>query len=334
MLSRRHFVASLAAAPLAAFGDHSAAAPRWPQRPVRILYPYAAGSSGDTTARLIARRLSDALGQPFVVENRTGANGIIATEAVVRAPADGYSLLWAITPQIAIAPAMSKVPYDPVKDFAPISAVCSNSFALVVNPRLPVRTVSEFIDYARGQSGGLVYAEGGAGSLTHLAMVLLLDRAGLKGTNVSYKGSMQALTDVVAGHLPAMFSVLGDALSQAQGGAVRLIAVSSAQRSAQAPNVPTIAESGFPGFDLTSWWGLMAPAGTPQPIVDRVALEAAHAAQDPEIIAQLRRLGVYPLGNSPAEFAAMIAADIKLWSRAVKIAGLRSHAGAAIPPDT
>jgi hypothetical protein len=189
-------------------------------RPVRVLYPYAAGSSGDTTARLITRRLNDALGQPFVVENRTGANGIIATEAVVRASADGYTLLWATMPQIAIAPAMSKVPYDPVKDFAPISAICSNSFALAVNPRLPVRTGSEFVDYARGQPGGFAYAEGGAGSLSHLAMVLLLDRAGLKGTNVSYKGSMQALTDVVAGHLPAMFSVLGDALSQAQGGAV------------------------------------------------------------------------------------------------------------------
>jgi tripartite-type tricarboxylate transporter receptor subunit TctC len=322
MLNRRRFVASLAAAPLAAFGGLSGAAAEWPQRPVRILYPYAAGSSGDITARLIARRLSDALGQPFVIENRAGANGIVATELVARAPADGHTLLWAITPQIAIAPAMAKVAYDPVRDFAPISAVCSNSFALAVNPRLPVRTVAEFIEYARGQSGGFVYAEGGAGSLSHLTMVLLLDRAGLHGTNVSYKGSMQALTDVVAGHLPATFSVFGDALSQAQSGAVRLIAVSSAKRSPQASDVPTIAESGFPGFDLTSWWGLMAPAGTPQPIVNRIASEAAHAVSDPQIVAQFGRIGVDPLGNSPAEFAAMIAADIKLWSRAVKVAGL------------
>jgi tripartite-type tricarboxylate transporter receptor subunit TctC len=271
---------------------------------------------------MIARRLSDALGQPFVIENRAGANGIVATEAVARAPADGHTLLWAITPQIAIAPAMAKVPYDPVRDFTPISAVCSNSFALAVNPRLPVRTVAEFIEYARGVSGGFVYAEGGAGSLSHLAMVLLLDRAGLQGTNVSYKGSMQALTDVVAGHLPATFSVIGDALSQAQGGGARLIAVSSAQRSPQASDVPTIAESGFAGFDVTSWWGLMAPAGTPRPIVDRIASEAAHAMSDPQMVAQLGRIGVDPLGNSPAEFAAMIAADIKLWSLAVKIAGL------------
>jgi tripartite-type tricarboxylate transporter receptor subunit TctC len=322
MLSRRRFVASLAAAPLATFGGLSAARAQWPQRPVRILYPYAAGSSGDLTARLIARRLSDALGQPIVIENRAGANGIVATESVARAPADGYTLLWAITPQIAIAPAMANVPYDPVKDFTPISAVCSNSFALAVNPRLPVRTIADFIEYARSTSGGFVYAEGGAGSLTHLAMVLLLDRAGLRGTNVSYKGSIQALTDVVAGHLPATFSVLGDALSQAQGGGARLIAVSSAQRAPQALDVPTIAESGFPGFDVTSWWGLMAPAGTPQPIVDRIASEAANAVRDPQIVAQLGRMGVDPLGNSPVEFAAMIAADIKLWNRAIKIAGL------------
>ena len=135
MLNRRRFVASLAAAPLAAFGGLSAAAAEWPQRPVRILYPYAAGSSGDITARVIARRLSDGLGQPFVIENRAGANGIVATAAVARAPADGHTLLWAITPQIAIAPAMAKVTYDPLRDFAPISAVCSNSFALAVNPR-------------------------------------------------------------------------------------------------------------------------------------------------------------------------------------------------------
>jgi tripartite-type tricarboxylate transporter receptor subunit TctC len=289
---------------------------------VRILYPYAAGGAGDTTARLIAHRLSEALGQPFVIENRAGANGIIATEAAARAPADGHTLLWAITPQMAIAPAMSKLPYDPVKDFAPISAVCTNSFALVVNARLPVRTVAEFIDHARRQPGGFVYAEGGVGSLSHLAMVLLLDRAGLRGTNVSYKSGLLALTDVIAGQLPAMFSVLGDALSQAQSGAIRLIAVSSAHRSPQLPDVPTIAESAAPGFDVTSWWGLMAPAGTPQPIVDRIASEVARATRDPQIVAQLERFGVDPLGNSPAEFATMITSDIKLWSSAVKIAGL------------
>jgi tripartite-type tricarboxylate transporter receptor subunit TctC len=185
-----------------------------------------------------------------------------------------------------------------------------------------VTTVAEFIDFARSQSKGFAYAEGGAGSISHLAMVLLLDRAGIHGTNVSYKGSSQALTDVIAGHLPAMFCLLGDALAQAQSGTVRLLAVSSAERSSRAPNVPTIAEAGFPGFNFTSWWGMMAPAATPQSVADRIASEVARATADPKMVAQLTELGVDPLGNGPTEFAAMIDADIKLWSGAVKIAGL------------
>jgi tripartite-type tricarboxylate transporter receptor subunit TctC len=321
MFARRHVIAMAA---LVAFTG-SAAAGQWPDRPVRIIYPYAAGSTGDATARLIARRLGDTLGQSFIVENRTGANGAIATEVVARSPADGHTLLWAITPQIAISPALMKVPYDPVKDFVPISAVSSNRFALVVNTRVPVRTVPEFVHYVRDQPKGFVYADGGTGSISHLAMVLLLARAGLSATNVSYKGNEPALTDVVAGHLPAMFAVLGDALSQAESGAIRMLAVSSPQRSLQAPQVPTIAESGFPGFRATSWWGLMAPAGTPQPIVDRIAAEVGRATKDPRIAAQFTNFAIDPLGSSPAEFASMIAADIGLWAEAVRLAGLQMN---------
>jgi len=320
MFARGHFVAMAA---LAAF-TVSASAGEWPDKPVRIVYPYAAGSTGDATARLIARRLSDGLGQPFVVENRVGANGIIGTEAVARSAPDGYTLLWAITPQIAIAPVMSKVPYDPSRDFVPISGVSTNSFALLVNARVPARTVSEFIDYVRVQSKGFTYAEGGAGSISHLSMVLLLNRAGLNGTNVSYKGNAPALTDVVAGHLPAMFALFGDAISQAENGAIRLLAVSSEHRLEQAPNVPTIAESSFPGFKTTSWWGLMAPAGTPKHIVDRIAAEVCAATKDPKIVERLNAFGVEPVGNSPAEFAEMVRSDIELWAQAVKLAGLEA----------
>jgi tripartite-type tricarboxylate transporter receptor subunit TctC len=302
----------------------SAVAAEWPDKPVRIIFPYAAGSTGDATARLIARRLSERFGQPFVVENRVGANGVIGTEAVARSASDGYTLLWAVTPQIAISPLMAKVPYDPATDFVPISAVSTNRFALLVNAKVPVRTVAEFIEYARAQPKGFTYAEGGAGSITHLSMVLFLNRAGLKGMNVSYKGTQPALTDVVAGHLPAMFALFGDALSQAESGAIRLLAVSSEQRSAQAPNVPTVGESGFPGFNTTSWWGLMAPAGTPKAIVDRIAAEVGKATKDAKIVAQLNNFGVDPVGNSPAEFSAMIAADIELWAKAVKLAGLQA----------
>jgi tripartite-type tricarboxylate transporter receptor subunit TctC len=320
MLARWQFVLMTA---LVAFTG-SARADGWPERPVRIIFPYAAGSTGDATARLIAHRLSDRLGQPFIVENRVGANGVIGAEAVARSAPDGYTLLWAVTPQITIAPIMTKVPYDPATDFVPISAVSTNRFALLVNAKVPVKTVSEFIEYVRDQRNRFTYAEGGAGSITHLSMVLFLSRAGLNGANVSYKGTGPALTDVVAGHLPAMFALFGDALSQAESGAIRLLAVSSEQRSAQAPDVPTIAESGFPGFKTTSWWGLMAPAGTPKPIVDRIAAEVGKATKDPKVVEQLTIFGVDPVGNSPAQFAAMIAADTKLWAEALKVAGLQA----------
>jgi tripartite-type tricarboxylate transporter receptor subunit TctC len=320
MLSRRTLVASIALMPFV----EPAAAVDWPQRPVRIIFPYAAGSTGDATARLFARWLGDALGQPFIVENRVAANGIVGTEAVARSAPDGYTLLWAVTPQIAISPAMAKVPYDPIKDFVPISAISTNRFALIVNAKMPVQTVAEFVAYVRARPYDFTYAEGGAGSITHLAMVLFLNRAGLTATNVSYKGTAPALTDVVAGHLPAMFSLFGDGLSQMESGFVRMLAVSSAQRSAQAPNVPTIAEAGFPGFAITSWWGLLAPAGTPKPIVDRIAAEIAQATKDPKIVKQLTNFGVDPVGSSPAEFAAMISSDIALWADAVKLAGLQA----------
>jgi hypothetical protein len=190
MQSRRHFLATLALAPFAA--TDAALAADWPQRPVRIIYPYAAGGTGDATARLIAARLGEVFGQAFIVENRPGANGIVATETVARSPADGYTLLFAITPQIAIAPAMTKVPYDPVKDFAPIGTISSNRFALAVNPKVPVRTVAELLDYVRAQPKGFTYAEGGTGSISHLAMVLLLNRAGLSGTK-RHKCQLQEL---------------------------------------------------------------------------------------------------------------------------------------------
>ena len=184
MFARRQFV--LMAALVAFTGP--AGADGWPERPVRIIFPYAAGSTGDATARLIARRLSDRFGQPFIVENRVGANGVIGVEAVARSAPDGYTLLWAVTPQITISPIMTKVPYT-ATDFVPISAVSTNRFALLVNAKVPVKTVSEFIEYVRDQRKGFTYAEGGAGSITHLSMVLFLSRAGLNGTNVSYKGT-------------------------------------------------------------------------------------------------------------------------------------------------
>jgi tripartite-type tricarboxylate transporter receptor subunit TctC len=295
----------------------------WPQRPVRIIGPYAAGGNSDGMARLAAQRLGEAFGQTFVVENRVGANGAIATEAVARSPADGYTLLWAATPPLTINPALTKVNYDPIKDFAPISAVALNAFVLVVNKDFPPKTVAEFIAYVRAQPNKLAYAEGSAGSLTHLTMALFLKRAGLQMSNVSYRGNAPALTDVVAGHLPTMFSNIADAMPQAAAGSVRLLAVSSKERAPQLPDVPTVAESGFPDFNVLTWNGLMAPAGTPRDIVDKIAAEIGRAVKDRQFAARLEQYGADPLGNTPAEFSAMVAADTALWANTIQSLGLK-----------
>jgi tripartite-type tricarboxylate transporter receptor subunit TctC len=307
---------------LAVVAASAAHAQDWPQRPVRILVPYAPGGNSDGIARIIAQRLGERLGQAFIVENKVGANGAIAADNVMRAAPDGYTLMWAVTPPMTVTPAMTKVVYDPIKDFAPISIVGSNAFVLLVNKDFPPKTVAEFIDYVRAQKEKMAYAEGSAGSLTHLAMAVFLKRAGLEMTNVSYRGNAPALTDVMAGHLQMMFSNVSDALPQAQAGAVRLLAVSSAQRAPQIPNVPTVAESGFPGFNVLTWNGLVAPAGTPKPIVDLLAREISAAVKDPKFIERLETYGVDPVGNTPEEFAKVITTDVALWTDAVKMTGL------------
>ncbi len=297
----------------------------WPQKPVRILVPYAAGGNSDSMARIAAQRLSDAFGQPFVVENRVGANGAIAGEAVARSTPDGHTLLWGVQPAIVIAPALTRVPYDAQKDFAPISVVGTNPFVLVVNKNILVKNVAEFIAWVKAQPTKLSYAEGSLGSVTHLSMALFLKRAGLEMTNVSYRGNAPALTDVIAGHLPTMFSNLSDALPHAASGAVRMLAVSSDKRVAQAPDVPTVAESGFAGYRAVTWNGLMAPAGTPKEIVDKIAAEIAAACKDPKFVERLNSFGADPSGITPAEFSVLIASDLKLWAEAVTVAGVKTQ---------
>ncbi len=323
MLRRCANVAAVGVLASAPFFAGLACAQDWPQRPVRIIGPYAAGGNADVLARLTAQRLSEALGQQFVVENRVGGNGIIAAEAVAHAPADGYTLLWGVLPPLAIQPALSKVPYDSRKDFAPVSIVATNPFVLVVNKDLAVNTLADFIAWVRAQPLTPTYAEGAVGSVTHLAMALFLRRAGLAMTNVSYRGNAPALTDVVAGHLPTMFSNLSDALPHLASGAIRALAVSGEKRTPQLAEVPTVAESGFPGFNVITWNGLVVPAGTPKPIVDRLAAEIGRAAKDPAFVARLASLGADPLGDTPEEFAARISADLDLWREAVTAAGIK-----------
>jgi tripartite-type tricarboxylate transporter receptor subunit TctC len=295
----------------------------WPQKPVRILVPYAAGGNSDSMARLTGQRLSEAFGQQFVVENRVGANGSIAGEAVARATPDGYTLLWGVQPALTIAPALAKVPYDVQKDFAPISVVGTNPFVLVVNKDVPAKSVAEFVAWVKAQQGKLSYAEGSAGSLTHLSMALFLKRAGLEMTNVSYRGNAPALTDVIAGHLPTMFSNLSDALPHAQGGAIRILAVSSEARVPQIPDIPTVAELGYLGYKAVTWNGLLAPAATPKPILDKIAGELVKASKDPVFIDKLAKIGADPSGITPGQFAELIATDLNLWTEAVAIAGVK-----------
>ena len=310
---------------LAAAGlGQPAKAQDWPTRPVRIIVPFAAGGNIDVLGRLVAQRLSESMGRQFIVENRVGGNGVLAAEAVARSPADGYTLLWASTSVIAIFPAVTKVAYDPAKDFAPISLLGTNPHVLIVNPNVPAKTVSEFIAYVKAQPNKIAYAGGGGpGSASNLVMSLFLKLAGLEMQNVSYRGTAPALTDLIAGHIPVMFIPISEVQSHAKEGTVRLLAVSSKTRAHQAPEVPSLHESGVADFHAVSWTGLMAPAGTPKEIINRLAAEFATAVKDPKFLAALEQAGVDPLGDGPEKFASFIASEMALWAEAVRIAGVK-----------
>jgi tripartite-type tricarboxylate transporter receptor subunit TctC len=257
----------------------------WPDRPIKLLVPFAAGGNIDVTGRLMAARLSQALGQQMVVENRVGGGGVIAMEAVQRAAADGNTLLWASTNVMAIVPATTKVKYDPVKDFAPISELGSSPQVLLVNAKVPAMTVAEFVAYAKAQPAPLAYGGGGGpGSASNLIMALFMHRAELKN--------------------------------------IRILAVSSEKRSQRLPDVPSISET-YPGYNAVSWTGMLAPAGTPKPIIDRLAAEMAHTGQDPKFVEQLHTNGIEPAIEGPEKFAAFIAAEIPNWAKAVDIAGVK-----------
>ena len=322
MKTRRLVLASIAV--LAALGLMQAAqAQDWPRRTVKIIVPTGAGGNSDGIARIIAQRLSDTFGQQFIVENKPGAAGVLAAEAAARSPADGYTLFLGSPSQISIAPAIRKSPYDPVKDFAPISVIGTNAKVFAVHSSMPVKSLAEFVDYVRKQPNQFAFADTGASSISHLSTVLFLKRAGLDMISVSYKTASQIVADVIAGHVPTYFTNLSDVHPYAVSGALRLLAISSKKRAPQVPDVPTFIESGFPDFTIVTWNGLMAPAGTPKEIIDRIAKEIARAVKDPSVAERLDANGVDTFSNSPEEFAAMIAADIALWGEAVKIAGVQ-----------
>ena len=299
-----------------------AQAGEWPTRPITAVVPYAAGGNTDTMARIASERLTAVLGQPVVVENVAGASGAIGATRVAQAAPDGNTLLFASASQIIIAPLVQKTHYDPQKDFVPISIVGAGPYILGVKPSLPVSTFQEFIAYARNNPGTLNYASAGPGGIIHLTTALLAARAGIQMTHVPYKSGAPALNGLLTGEVDVYFGNASELLQQAAGGRVRLLAVSSAARLRQLPDMPTIGES-FPGFLVTSWNGFFAPAGTPQPIVRLLARETRNIAKDPAIAERLLKLGIEPSGADPQEFAEIIRAERDFYRAAAAAAGIK-----------
>ena len=322
IISRRALLTS-GAAFAASLAAPSAFAQGWPQKPVRVLVGFAAGGNIDNLARVTCARLSEVFGQQFVVENRVGAMGTLAANDVVRATADGHTFFWAGTGTVSIFPALGKPSYDTMKDLAPVSVIGTSPQVLIVNGKLPLKTLQDFVAWVKPRPKQLAYAGGGGpGSVSNLLMALFLKRAGLEMNAVSYRGTAPALTDIIGGHVPAMFIPLPEALPHAATGAVRMLALSDDRRPNQAKEVPTIAESGYPGFRGVSWNGMMAPAKTPKAIIDRIANEFIKATKDPQFIAQLDKYGAVPMGLTPEQFEKFLQEDIALWAEAVKIAGV------------
>jgi tripartite-type tricarboxylate transporter receptor subunit TctC len=286
----------------------------YPSRPIRIIVPYAPGGGADTVARIVARRVSDTIGQPIVIENRTGAGSILGTDAVAKAEPDGYTLLLGQSGPISINPAVYKdLRYDPVKDFAPVTMTTAYPYILVVNAKLPARSLQEFVALAKSQPGAMNYGTTGIGAANHLVAELFNGKAGLKMTHIPYRGTALAVGDLVAGQVTMVFGDPISVLPHMQSGSLRALAVTSLQRSAVAPEVPTVAESGFPGFDALAWHGILAPAKTPPAIVKKLHAEIVSALKHPETQALLVKQAMQTVGNTPEEFAAFIGNDIAIW---------------------
>ncbi len=290
-------------------------AQNWPARPIKILVPFAPGGSSDLAGRLVAQRLQDALAQPVIAENRPGGGGIIATDAVAKAAPNGYTLLIAVAGPFITAPLLQNTPYDPLRDFAPISNINGNPQVLVVNPSLPVMNVRELIAFAKANPGKLNFSTSGPGSLTEVSAVIFNHMAGVQTTLVSYRGGTSAVTSLLAGEAHAHFTNPSEAIPQTRAGKVRALAVTSAKTFAPMPLVPTVAESGLPGFVVETWNGLVAPAGTPPEIVHRLSGVIQQLARDPAIRQRMADTGMTTIGDTPEEYRAFLQAQTSLWTR-------------------
>ncbi len=296
---------------------HAQAQGVFPAKPIRLIVPYSAGGGADNAARILAQRLSVTLRTQVLVDNRPGASGIIGAQAVAKADPDGYTVLYDSS-TFAVNPSLRKLPFDPGKDLLPVSLALTVPNILVVPSKSPSTSFKDFVERARANPGKVAFASYGAGSPAHLSGELLNREAHLNMLHVPYKGGAPALADVIGGQVDAYFANAGSGLNYVQSGQVRALAVTSRQRMALLPDVPTIAESGFPDFEVLEWNGFFVPAGTPQAIVGRLAAEIHAAVMDPETRAKLIKLGANPVGGTPAEFAGFLGAQTRRWAQLIQ----------------
>lgn len=319
-------VCALVASPWLADALRAAEAGDYPNRPMRCILPSTVGGSSDMLARLIGARLSDALGQPFVIEARPGAAGRIAVEYVARAAPDGYTLLLANNAANAIVPAGRGMDVDEVgKLFVPVTLLTRLPIVIVVTSALGVNTLPELIARARAAPGRLSFASSGPGSTSHTAAVVLFQRAGVRLLSVPYAGTAAAIKDVLAGEVPVLFTHLGTVAGLVQTGQLKALAVTGSRRMADFPGVETVAEAGYPGFDITTWHGVVAPAATPRPIVVRLSTELMRIVALPEVRRQIAAMGMEPLGGTPEQFASVLDADVRRWAEVIRAEGIRTQ---------
>ncbi len=297
----------------------------YPTRPIRLVVPFAPGGSSDTITRIIGPRLADQMGQQVVLDNRAGGNGAIGTQIIARALPDGYTIGLCYIATLATNPAISgDTGYDPVKDFAPITQLTASANVVAIHPSIAANSITEFIALAKAKPGQLNYSSGGVGTIGHLSAELLQHAAGIKFNHIVYKGSGQAVIDLLGGHVGTMFSGMAAVVGHAKAGKVRLLAVTGLQRMPIAPDVPTIAESGYPGFEAVGWFGLIAPAQTPRALINRLNAETIKATQIPEVRERLTAIGFDVVTSTPENFARYIQNEVVKWQKLARQMGLKA----------
>ncbi|MDB5653484.1 MAG: tripartite tricarboxylate transporter family receptor [Tardiphaga sp.] len=313
----------LGACALMAAGAGGAQAQGWPNRPIRMVVPYTPGGYTDLMARLVSQKMSEALGQTFVIENKPGANAVIGTDSVAKAAPDGYTFGTVIAAHAVNATLNPKLPYDTMKDFTYVSLTSVAPLILIAHPSVPANNIKELIALAKAKPGQLNFASSGIGSAAHLTMEMLMSREGIKLQHIPYKGTSGALQDTVGGQISVMFDVIGPLMSQVTPGNAKAIVVTAKERVPAAANVPTMAEQGVADFVSGTWSGIIAPAGTPKEIVDRLSAEAKKALADPELRRKLDDQGIVAVGSTPEEYRAFVADEITRWRKVITDAGVK-----------